>query len=142
MTQTINEVGLDSLLLIAQSLKDNVLRLPILPNGAAGAPEIYAEGLARVPNGLVLDQSGHLYVTCYATHNLYRVTPAHETALLAVDPAGRPDERGARSGLGDVVPCEPVALAYMSRKRRRLGTKTGQSINSGRTQGKTFAMAH
>ena len=75
-------------LYIVQSLRDNVLRLPILPNGSAGEPEVYAAGLARVPDGLVLDAQGNLYVTCYATHNLYRVTPQREITLFAFDPLG------------------------------------------------------
>jgi gluconolactonase len=75
-------------LYIAQSLRDNVLRLPILSDGSAGQPEVYAEGLARVPDGMAFDSSGNLYVTCYATHNLYRVTPQREVALFAFDPLG------------------------------------------------------
>ena len=75
-------------LYIAQSLQDNVLRLPILSDGSAGQPEVYAEGLARVPDGLAFDASGNLYVTCYATHNLYRVSPQREAAVLAFDPLG------------------------------------------------------
>lgn len=78
----------ENFLYIAQSLKDDVLRMPILSNGSAGEPEVYAAGLARVPDGLVLDAQGNLYVTCYATHNLYRVTTQRETALLAFDPLG------------------------------------------------------
>lgn len=62
-------------LYIAQSLEDNVVRLPILPNGRAGHPEVYAEGLNRVPDGLAFDMEGNLYVTCYATHNLYGISP-------------------------------------------------------------------
>lgn len=75
-------------LYIAQSLRDNVLRLPILSDGSAGQPEVYAEGLARVPDGMAFDASGNLYVTCYATHNLYRVTPQREVALFAFDRLG------------------------------------------------------
>ncbi|MGO8717976.1 MAG: SMP-30/gluconolactonase/LRE family protein [Acidobacteriaceae bacterium] len=75
-------------LFIAQSLQDNVLRLPILSDGSAGQAEVFAEGLARVPDGLAFDGLGNLYVTCYATHNLYRVTPRREVALLAFDPLG------------------------------------------------------
>ena len=70
-------------LYIAQSLEDNVVRLPILPDGRAGNPEVYAEGLNRVPDGLALDIEGNLYVTCYATHHLYRVSPKREVSLLA-----------------------------------------------------------
>lgn len=75
-------------LYIAQSLEDNVVRLPILSNGRAGHPEVYAEGLNRVPDGLAFDAEGNLYVTCYATHNLYRISPAREVSLLAFDPQG------------------------------------------------------
>ena len=78
----------ENFLYIAQSLKDDVLRLPILPDGSAGVSEVYAAGLARVPDGLALDIQGNLYVTCYATHNLYRVTPQREAALLAFDSMG------------------------------------------------------
>jgi gluconolactonase len=75
-------------LYIVQSLKDNVLRLPILPDGSAGQAEIYADGLSRVPDGMAFDVEGNLYVTCYATHNLYRVSPRREVSLLAFDPQG------------------------------------------------------
>jgi gluconolactonase len=75
-------------LYIAQSLKDNVLQVPILPDGRAGNAEVYASGLSRVPDGLAFDVEGNLYVTCYATHNLYRVSPRREVSLLAFDPQG------------------------------------------------------
>lgn len=75
-------------LYIAQSLKDNVLALEILPNGSAGDARIYAEGLNKVPDGMAFDAEGNLYVTCYATHNLYRVSPSGTVDLLAVDPQG------------------------------------------------------
>lgn len=78
----------EKFLYVAQSLKDNVLRIPILPDGQAGAPEVFASGLSRVPDGLAFDSEGNLYVTCYATHNLYRVSPAGQIALLAYDPMG------------------------------------------------------
>ena len=75
-------------LYIAQSLKDNVLQVPILPDGRAGEPAVYAAGFSRVPDGLAFDSDGYLYVTCYATHNLYRVSPSGEVVLLAFDPQG------------------------------------------------------
>lgn len=75
-------------LYIAQSLEDNVIQLAILPDGSAGYPEVYAGGISRVPDGLAFDAEGNLYVTCYATHNLYRVSTNREVALLAFDPQG------------------------------------------------------
>ena len=78
----------ESALYVAQSLKDNVLRIPILPDGQAGDAEVFASGLHRVPDGLAFDTGGNLYVTCYATHNLYRVSPEGGVILLAYDPMG------------------------------------------------------
>jgi gluconolactonase len=75
-------------LYVAQSLRDNVLRLPILPDGRAGEPEIFVSGLARVPDGMAFDGEGNLYVTCYATHNIYCVSPKRELSLFAFDPMG------------------------------------------------------
>ena len=75
-------------LYIAESLKDDVIQLPILPNGNAGNPEVYAAGLARVPDGMALDAEGNIYVTCYATHNIYRVSRDREVSLFAFDPLG------------------------------------------------------
>jgi gluconolactonase len=75
-------------LYVAQSLKDNVLRLPILPDGRTGELEVFVSGLARVPDGMAFDCEGNLYVTCYATHNIYRVSPNRELSLFAFDPEG------------------------------------------------------
>jgi len=75
-------------LYIAQSLKDNVLRLQIRPDGRAGDVDVYASGLSHVPDGMAFDTEGNLYVTCYATHNIYRVSPSQEVSLLAFDPQG------------------------------------------------------
>ena len=37
------------------------------------SPEVYASGLARAPDGVVLDAAQTLYVTCYATDCIYRI---------------------------------------------------------------------
>ena len=75
-------------LYIAESLKDDVLQLPILQDGSAGEPEVYVAGLARVPDGMALDAEGNLYVTCYATHNIYRISSQRKLSLFAFDPLG------------------------------------------------------
>lgn len=75
-------------LFVVQSTRDNVLRVEILGDGRAGRPVVYASGLHRVPDGAALDAQGNLLVTCYASDNLYRVTPGGKVSLLAYDPRG------------------------------------------------------
>ncbi|MGD0267733.1 MAG: SMP-30/gluconolactonase/LRE family protein [Candidatus Sulfotelmatobacter sp.] len=75
-------------LYVVQSTKNNVLAVPLLGTGVVGKPRIYAAGLNNVPDGAALDAEGNLYVTCYASHNVYRVTPDGKVLLFASDPEG------------------------------------------------------
>ena len=75
-------------LYVVQSTKDNVLSVPVLKPGVIGKPHVYAAGLQNVPDGAALDTAGNLYVTCYATHNVYRVTPGGTVSLFASDAQG------------------------------------------------------
>ena len=78
----------DRTLYVVQSTKNNVLAVPLLDTGAIGKPRIYAARLNNVPDGAALDAAGNLYVTCYASHNVYRVTPDGKVSLFAADPEG------------------------------------------------------
>ena len=71
-----------------QSTRDNVVEVGILPDGRAGRPRVFAAGLHRVPDGAAFDGEGNLLVTCYASDNIYKVTPAGKVSLLAYDPQG------------------------------------------------------
>lgn len=75
-------------LFIAQSHTDDVLKVEILPDGTAGQQEVYARGLERIPDGLAFDVQGNLFVSCYASDNIFRVTPDRKVSLLAYDRAG------------------------------------------------------
>jgi gluconolactonase len=75
-------------LYVVQSTKDNVLAVPILKSGPIGKPRVHASGLHNVPDGAALDAEGNLYVTCYASHNVYRVAPNGIVSLFAHDPDG------------------------------------------------------
>lgn len=75
-------------LFVVESQRDCVTRLPIGSDGTAGKPEIYAAGLARVPDGVVLDAAQNLYVCCYATDCIYRVRTDRTVELFACDPEG------------------------------------------------------
>lgn len=70
---------------IVESNLDRVLRIEIKRDGSASMPEVFAEGLARVPDGLAFDAEGNLYVTTYASNCIYRVTPSGRVRLLCQD---------------------------------------------------------
>jgi gluconolactonase len=73
-------------LFVVQSTKDNVLAVPLPSPAKTGEPRVHASGLHNVPDGAGLDADGNLYVTCYASHNLYRVAPNGKVTLFAADP--------------------------------------------------------
>lgn len=75
-------------LFVVQTTADDVLAVPILPHGTAGTPKVYAHRLHRVPDGCAFDASGNLYVTCYASDNVYKITPDRKVSLFAYDPFG------------------------------------------------------
>jgi gluconolactonase len=75
-------------LYVVESLKDDVIEVEIREDGRAGAKRVYASGLGRVPDGAAFDAKGNLYVTCYATDNIYKVSPLGKVSLLAFDPQG------------------------------------------------------
>jgi gluconolactonase len=86
-----NGLALDAderFLLIAQSHTDDVLRVEIKNDGSAGERDVYARGVERVPDGLAFDVAGNLYVSCYASDNIYRVSPDGAVSLLAYDRDG------------------------------------------------------
>jgi len=75
-------------LFVVQSTKDNVLAVPLRSAGKVGRPRVYARGLHNVPDGAALDATGNLYVSCYASHNVYRVSPSGKVTLYAEDREG------------------------------------------------------
>jgi len=75
-------------LYVVQSTRNNVLAVPLLDTGAIGKARVYAAGFNNVPDGAALDAEGNLYVTCYASHSVYRVTPDEKVSLFAWDPQG------------------------------------------------------
>ncbi len=74
-------------LYVVQTQRDNVVRIPILTDGRAGRPQVYASGLESIPDGAALDAEGNLYVTTYATHSVYRIAPDGRVSLFARDPS-------------------------------------------------------
>lgn len=87
-------------LYVVESQRNCVTRVPIHGNGAAGEPDMYASGLARVPDGVVLDAAQNLYVTCYATDCIYRVRTDRTVELFAYDPEGTMLARPTNAAFG------------------------------------------
>jgi gluconolactonase len=75
-------------LYVVQSTKNNVLAVPLINPGMIGKLRVYARCLNHVPDGAALDEEGNLYVTCYASHNVYRITRDGNVSLFAWDPEG------------------------------------------------------
>jgi gluconolactonase len=72
-------------LYVVQTTRDNVLAVPIVSPAKIGEPHVYAHSLSSIPDGAALDAHGNLYVTCYASHNVYRVSPNGDVSLFAAD---------------------------------------------------------
>jgi gluconolactonase len=75
-------------LFVAQSHRDNVLRIEIRADGLAGEHDVYVAGMERIPDGLAFDVQGNLYVSCYASDNIYKVSPERNAIVLSYDRAG------------------------------------------------------
>ncbi len=72
-------------LFMVESDTDAVLRFPVQGNGSLGEHEVYARQCGRFPDGLVLDADGNLYVSCYASDEIWRISPHREKRLFAWD---------------------------------------------------------
>lgn len=75
-------------LLVAESYRPGVVRIPIQGDGSAGPMEAIVELPDTVPDGIALDADGGLYVTCYRPDRIYRVPPGGAPEVLADDPHG------------------------------------------------------
>jgi gluconolactonase len=72
-------------LFMVESDTDRVFRFDLASDGQLGPAEVYAESVGRLPDGLALDEDGNLYVACYASDEIWRISPAREKTLLAWD---------------------------------------------------------
>jgi gluconolactonase len=72
-------------LFMAESNTDRVLRFDLSADGTVGSPEVYAEQVGRLPDGMSLDEAGNLYVACYASDEIWRISPSRQKTLIGWD---------------------------------------------------------
>lgn len=72
-------------LFMVESKTDSVHRFEIRADGSLGPAELYVNECGRFPDGLTLDAEGNLYVCCYASDEIWRVSPQREKTLFAWD---------------------------------------------------------
>jgi len=72
-------------LYVVQSVPQNVLRVPILEDGAAGLPRVFVRDVQHVPDGLALDSEGNLYVSCFGDSSIWKVTPTGRKSRMVQD---------------------------------------------------------
>jgi len=72
-------------LFMVESDTDRVYRFDLTSDCPLGRGEVYADSVGRLPDGLALDEAGNLYVACYASDEIWRISPSGEKTLLAWD---------------------------------------------------------
>jgi len=75
----------EKFLFMVESNTDSVFRFEIFSNGSIGQRELYADECGRFPDGLTLDAEGSLFVCCYASDEIWRISPKREKTLFAWD---------------------------------------------------------
>ncbi|MEM7022347.1 MAG: SMP-30/gluconolactonase/LRE family protein [Pseudomonadota bacterium] len=60
-------------LYVCETFARSITRIPILPDGSAGAPEPFATDLPGLPDGIAFDCNGELVVGCYEPSRLLRI---------------------------------------------------------------------
>lgn len=73
-------------LFVIETFDRKVSRIAIRPDGAPAGRTDHATALPGLPDGLALDDSGNLYVSCYEPSRILRVDPGGRTEVYAEDP--------------------------------------------------------
>ena len=82
------DVGGEALLVVETNLP-GVTRVPILPDGTAGEPEVLVELPGTVPDGIALCEDGSFLVSCYRPDAVYHVTRDGSATVVVADPQGQ-----------------------------------------------------
>ncbi len=72
-------------LFVVESDSDSILRFEIGADDNLSEPDVYADQVGRLPDGIALDVEGNLYACCYASDEIWRINPDREKSRLAHD---------------------------------------------------------
>jgi gluconolactonase len=72
-------------LFLVESGSDRILQFEIGDDDQLGEPQVLSENVGRFPDGVALDANGNLYVGCYASDEIWRISPDGQKTLLAHD---------------------------------------------------------
>ena len=75
-------------LLVVESRRRAIVRVPISDDGSAGASEIVADLTGAQPDGIALAEDGTMWVGCYRPDRIYRIAPDGAIEVFADDPDG------------------------------------------------------
>src|SRR5262249_28446886 len=75
-------------LYMAESDTRRIWRFNVAADGSLDEGTVIAEPIGRLPDGLALDDAGNLYVACYASDDIHRITPAGQRTWFAHDSDG------------------------------------------------------
>jgi gluconolactonase len=73
-------------LFMVESNTNRIWRFELDGSGAIKSQSVHAENVGRMPDGLAIDDAGHLYCSCYASDDIHRIGPAGEVEQFAHDP--------------------------------------------------------
>ena len=76
------------MLFMVESNTNRVWRFGLNEKGAVTSQSVFAENVGRMPDGLALDDRGHLHCSCYASDDIHRISPDGQVQRFAHDPWG------------------------------------------------------
>ncbi len=77
----------DDAIFVCETFAPAITRIPILPDGSAGAPEAFARNLPGLPDGIAFDAAGNLVVGCYEPSRLLRLSPDGSDCKVLIEDA-------------------------------------------------------
>ncbi|HEX6399374.1 MAG TPA: SMP-30/gluconolactonase/LRE family protein [Actinomycetota bacterium] len=98
-------------LLVIETTRRRVVRVPILDDGSAGPMEVVVDLPGSLPDGMALATDGTMFVGCWRPDRVWRIPPGGDPEVLADDPDG-------------VTFNQPANVAFIGPDRDRLAVSS------------------